>query len=511
MTLASGDRDGSPALEMRGVSKRFDGAPALDDVLLAVRSGTIHALLGENGAGKTTLARIAFGELRADAGSVLVNGDLVRTHGPAEALAAGIGMVHQHFTLVPAMTVAENLSLGGHGAYHAASARARVGVIARDTGLALDPDARVSDLPVGAQQRVEIAKAIAGGSRRPRRILLLDEPTAVLAPPEVAEFLVWLRRFADAGNAVVLVTHKLREALGVSDDVTVLRRGRVVARSATRQASERSLAAAMLGAAEGVAPGSRMAAADEERVTERARGGTGSPQASAPARDVRLRARDLELRDANGSVRIRDASFDVAAGEIVGIAAVEGSGQRELLRALAGRLAPARGTIERPDRVGFVPEDRQRDALVLDFTIVENVALADADTRRGSMRWNEYAERAASLVAKYDVRTRAVRAPARELSGGNQQKLVLARELEMSPLALVVENPTRGLDIRAAAAVHVRLRAARTAGAAIVVHASDLEEVVSLADRVLVVHAGGVREVRGGADAVGRAMLGASG
>lgn len=510
MTPASGERDRAPALELRGISKRFDGALALDDASLTLQPGHVHALLGENGAGKTTLARVAFGEIRADAGSVFVDGRVVRSHDPAVALAIGIGMVHQHFTLVPAMTVAENLALGGHGRYRVVRARARVGEIARETGLALDPDARLRDLPVGAQQRVEIAKAIAGGARRSRRVLLLDEPTAVLAPPEVAELLAWLRRFAGAGNAVLLVTHKLREALAVSDEVTVLRRGRVVVHSVTRQASEQSLAAAMLGVSEGPPLGITMAAREASRITESSTGGAISRAACGPAREVRLRARDLELRDVHGTVRIRAASFDVSAGEIVGIAAVEGSGQRELLRALAGRLAPARGTIERPARVGFVPEDRQRDALVLDFTVVENVALADAASHRGRMRWREYAERAASLVAKFDVRTRAIGAPTRELSGGNQQKLVLARELDASPLALVAENPTRGLDIRAAAAVHARLRAARAAGAAIVLHASDLEEVISLADRVLVVHGGHVSEVRGGADAVGQAMLGAT-
>lgn len=508
MTRAPTSLTVTAALELRGIGKQFDGVVALDDAAVVVRAGTVHALLGENGAGKTTLARVAFGELRAESGSVHVNGREVRARGPGTALATGIGMVHQHFTLVPAMTVAENLALGGRGAYHAGRARARVAVITRETGLALDPDALAGDLPVGAQQRVEIAKAIAGGARQPRRILLLDEPTAVLAPPEVDEFLGWLRRFADAGNAVLLVTHKLREALAVSDDVTVLRRGRVVAHTTTRQASEQSLAAAMLGATAGPPPGIRMAAEPASGDTVRSPGGTIAPAVPAAPPEVRLRARGLELRDAQGTVRIREATFDVAAGEIVGIAAVEGSGQRELLRALAGRLAPASGTLERPERVGFVPEDRQRDALVLDFTLVENVALVDADTRRGAMRWGEIAARTASLLSTYDVRARALRSRASELSGGNQQKLVLARELEASPLVLVVENPTRGLDIRAAASVHARLREARLAGTAIVVHASDLEEVVSLADRVLVVHAGHVREVSGGAEVVGRAMLG---
>jgi ABC-type uncharacterized transport system ATPase subunit len=534
-----------PALELTGIVKHFGELRALDGASLAVAPGTVHALLGENGAGKTTLMRVAFGLVRPDAGVVRIAGESVRLASPADAIERGVGMVHQHFTLVPAMTVAENVALGGRGRYRLREARERVLAIGRETGLALDPDAPVASLAVSAQQRLEIVKALA----RDACTLILDEPTAVLAPAEVAELLAMLRRLAAAGGSVVLITHKLREALAAADAVTVLRRGRTVATMPAAAATPQSLADAMLGegaevgfgarsgalgAAGGWAPG----AVPGERSAPAERGAPPNnnvspapvssitnpfspasrppadaapsplPPAGAPRRPI-ISARAVDVRDERGVARVRGATFEVHAGEIVGVVGVEGAGQRELLRALAGRLAPSAGALDTPSRVGFIPEDRHRDALVLDFALHENVALKGAGTARGLMRWPAVLARTAELLRRHDVRAPGPRAPARELSGGNQQKLVLARELDDSPDAVIAENPTRGLDIAATTAVHERLRAARDAGAAVVVYSSDLDEVLTLADRVLVVFAGLVRaDVPREREAVGRAMLG---
>jgi simple sugar transport system ATP-binding protein len=481
----------APALALTGISRRYGTTVALDDAGITVRPGTVHALLGENGAGKTTLMRVAFGMVRPDAGRIEIDGRLVEPRSPADAIAAGVGMVHQHFTLVPAMTVAENVALGGHGLLRRRESAERVRAIAAATGFALDPDAMVEALPVGAQQRVEIAKALV----RDARILVLDEPTAVLAPAEVDELLAWLRRYAAGGNAAVIITHKLREALSVADDVTVLRHGRVTHTGPVAAATAGSLTAAMLGA-------------EAERASV-----VSSASQVAPGAVV-FRAEQVGLRDEHGVERVRDATFTVRGGEIVGIVGVEGAGQRELLRALAGRRPVTSGTLTRPVVVGFVPDDRHRDAVLLDRSLTENVALRGAGARHGRVSWVDLHARTNALIRAYDVRGPGARAPMRALSGGNQQKLVLARELDDAdratdaPAAIVAENPTRGLDVRASADVAARLRAARDAGAAVVVYSSDLDEVLALASRVLVAYAGTVREVPATREAVGRAMLG---
>jgi simple sugar transport system ATP-binding protein len=485
------------ALSLTAITRRFGAFTALDDASLEVRAGTLHAVLGENGAGKTTLMRIAFGMLAPDAGTVRVFGAARRFASPAEAIAAGVGMVHQHFSLVPAMTVAENVALGRRGRYDAREAAARVRRLGEQTGLVLDPDARVADLGVAAQQRLEIVKALA----RDARLLILDEPGAVLTPDESRELLGWLRRYVAGGATAVLITHKLRDALGHADEVTVLRRGATVHAGPAATSSEASLAAAMLGRG-----------ADGGAVAE-VTGTAAGPRRSGAEAEVRVRARGLALRDARGVATVRDATFEVRAGEIVGVAAVEGSGQRELLRALAGRIAPAAGTLAIPPRVAFVPEDRHHDALLLDGTLTENLALLGAGARRGRVGWRALGRRAGDLVARFDVRGGSASAPARALSGGNQQKFVVARELAGDaaglPPLVVAENPTRGLDIRATAAVHARLREARDGGAAVVVHSSDLDEVLALSDRVLVVYDGRVTAAPTDRDTVGRAMLGA--
>ena len=494
------DADDSAALlRLEGISRRFGSVQALDQTSLTVRSGTVHALLGENGAGKTTLMRVAFGLLTPDSGRMLWKGAPLTIATPSDALRAGIGMVHQHFTLVPAMTVAENVALGGSGRFDATHAEARVNEVAARAGLSLDAHARVDALPVGAQQRCEIVKALA----RDVQLLILDEPTAVLAPGEAAELLAWMRRFADAGNAVVLITHKLRDALAVADDVTVLHRGRMVFTARAADATEATLAEAMIGegAGEGIA-------IERRKLGERKLEGRDMEPREPRATDVVIGLDRVSWRDERGVERVRDASLAVHAGEIVGIAAVEGSGQHELLRLLAGRYEAANGRVQRPARVGFVPEDRHRDALLLDAPLYENTALRGAGERRGRMSWGTLRDSTAGLLSRYDVRAPGPTAVARTLSGGNQQKFVLGRELADQPQALVVENPSRGLDFKATAAVQQALRDARDSGTAVVVYSSDLDEVLLLADRVYVIHTGTVREVRGDRDEVGRVMLG---
>ena len=488
-------RSGEPALALQGIDKRFGATRALTSASLRVRPGTVHALLGENGAGKSTLMRITYGMERPDAGVIQVRGVTVRLNRPADAIALGIGMVHQHFTLVPVMTVAENVALGGHGMLDVQRTIARLRELSERTGFALDPHVRVEQLSVAAQQRVEIAKALMHDAR----LLVLDEPTAVLPPSESATLLRWLRRFADEGNAVVLITHKLGEALSVADDLTVLRRGRTVLSVPAAQVSAASLTDAMIGTTD-------VHKLDTREPDDR-------PREGDPARRAVFRAAGVTVVDSTGTVRVRDASFVIGAGEIVGIAGVEGAGQRELLRALAGRLPVTSGILERPKVVGFVPEDRHRDAVLLDRPLVENVALRGAGVRRGVIDWNALGARTESLMRTFDVRAAGSRAPMRTVSGGNQQKLVLARELsadaDVEARAIVVENPTRGLDVRAAAEIHDRLRCDRDSGAAVAAYSSDIDEILQLASRVLVVYAGTVRESPVDREAIGRLMLGA--
>lgn len=472
------------ALALEHIARRFGRVEALTDASLYVRPGTVHALLGENGAGKTTLLRIAFGLLQPDAGVIRVAGERCTLPSPADAMRRGIGMVHQHFGSVPTMTVAENVALGGSGPYRSQAAAARVGAIAGRLGFSLEPGERAGDLSVAAQQRLEIVRALAHDPST----LILDEPTAVLPPSDADELLAVLRRFAAAGGAVVLITHKLREALSAADDVTVLRAGRTVLADRVAAVDADALARAMIGGAPPTA------------APRRAR-----PNASGP---VVLSAHDVVLQDARGVPRVKGVTLDVHAGEILGLAGVDGSGHHELLLALSGRLTPTSGALSIPGVVGFVPEDRHRDALILDFSITENVALRGAGRARGRLPWSSLRARAAALLGDYDIRPPQPDMPAGALSGGNQQKLVLGRELSATPKALVVENPTRGLDISASAAVRERLVAARDAGAAVVAYSSDLDEVLAMADRLIVTFAGRAREVPLDREVAGRAMLG---
>ena len=474
-----------PALSLEHIDKRFGVVDALKDASLLVRPGTVHALLGENGAGKTTLMRVAYGMTSPDHGVIRVRGQAVRLRSPADAIELGIGMVHQHFTLVPAMTVAENLTLGSHGLFDSGATAAALQDLTSQAGVSLDPNAFVRDLSVTAQQRLELLKVLA----RKADILILDEPTAVLAPTEVDDLLSRLRGLADGGRTVVLITHKLREALSVADEVTVLRRGARILTSSRSAIDEDRLIEAMLG--------------------QRTHLATAALQPSSPGPTV-IAAENVSIVDSRGSVRIRNATFDVRGGEIVGIAAVDGSGHRELLRAIAGRLPVTSGTLTRPSSIGFVPDDRHRDGLVLSMSLTENFALKGAGARRGVMRWHEATSATREIVRDFDVRAESIDSTVSALSGGNQQRFVLGRELHGLPPAIVVENPTRGLDVSASLYVRDRLLDACSKGVAIVMHSSDLDEILAIAHRVLVVYVGGVRELPVDADLVGRAMLGAA-
>ena len=474
-----------PALVLESIDKWFGTVRALTDARLWVRRGTVHAVLGENGAGKTTLMRVAYGMATPDRGVVRVHGHTVRLRSPADAIERGIGMVHQHFTLVPTMTVAENLALGSR----ATPRSGKMGVALQDfagvEGSSIDLNARVGDLSVIAQQRLELLKVLA----RNADILILDEPTAVLAPAEADDLIRRLRSLADAGRAVVLVTHKLREALSIADDVTVLRQGAVSLASPRADVDEDQLIEAMLG----------RRLAGSSLVTRRMTSGK-----------ELIAARDVSIVDSRGLPRLRNATFEVRGGEIVGVAAVDGSGHRELLRAIAGRLAVTSGTLLLPASVGFVPGDRHRDGLVLGMSLVENYVLKGAGASRGVIDWRDAAAESQRIVQDFDVRVESVEASAMTLSGGNQQRFIIGRELNGMPDALVAENPTRGLDVQASQDVRNRLIEACSKGVAIVFYSADLDEIIAISDRVLVVYNGSVREVVPEADVVGRAMLGAT-
>lgn len=469
----------APALALRGIQKRFGLTEALRGASIEVRRGTVHALLGENGAGKSTLMRIAFGLLAADGGTIERDGRRVDWRSSADAIAAGIGMVHQHFMLIPAFTVAENVALGEHR-YDPREAVARVRRVAAATGLPIDPMSLAGDLPVGAQQRAEIIRALAHDAS----LLILDEPTAVLTPSEGVELYRWVREFAAEGGTVVLITHRLADVLAVADDVTVLRRGETVLRAPRAALDEQALIAAVVG--EPLAPPVR----PSDRPT------TG---------EVLFALRGAAVDDAQGVRRLHPTSLEVRAGEVLGVAGVEGSGHLELLRLLAGRLTPTAGTVLRPAVTGFVPEDRIRDAMIPDLSLVENTALVGAGSRRGMLAWSEFGSRAEQIVQQFDVQGGGARVIAGALSGGNQQRFVVGRERMAAPRAIVAVNPTRGLDVRAAARV---LRAiaevADVEGGAVVVYSSDLDELLALTRRVVVCAAGKVAEVTPGADPTDR-------
>jgi simple sugar transport system ATP-binding protein len=462
----------APAIALAGIRKAFGPVQALRGADFVLAPGEVHALLGENGAGKSTLMHIAGGMIRPDTGTITISGEAVVLRSPREARARGLGMVHQHFTSIGALTVRENLAL-------ALGPKARTPAPIPDRLRAgLDPGAVAERLPVALRQRLEIVKALATGARA----LLLDEPTALLAPSEVEELLGFVREFARDGGSVALITHKLPEVFAAADRVTVLRQGAVAHAGPIAGETERSLAEAMIGGAPGELPG----------------------KAEAPA----------ATGDGSGAPMVRIGGLVIRSGEVVGIAAVEGNGQRELLRAIAGLPGVTRRDVEVDGIVAFVPEDRTTEGLIPALTITENVVLGLQDDRRWArgirLDWGAARRRAGELIEEFDIRAPGPDALAGTLSGGNQQKLVLARALEREPRVLVAENPTRGLDIRATEGVHRRLREAAGRGVAVIVHSTDLDEVLGLADRIFVVHRGRVSEAPQGAGRkeVGELMLG---
>ncbi len=476
-------------VELNGITKAFGGVVANAGVDLAVEPGEVLALLGENGAGKSTLMNVLFGLYRPDEGEIRLDDEPVAFASPADAIKAGIGMVHQHFMLVPVFTVAENVILGTEptatlGRLDRRRARQRVIDLSERYGLAVDPDAVVEDLPVGVQQRVEILKALYTEAR----CLILDEPTAVLTPAEIDELSGIIRALKEGGRSIVFISHKLREVLDIADRITVLRRGVVVGRTTPDQTDAAALAALMVGHA----------------VTLEVRRRAAEPGA------VVLELEDVVVAGTRGERAVDGVSLAVRAGEILAIAGVQGNGQTELVEALAG-LRPVLGgkvrldgddvTAASPARrrargMAHVPEDRQRDGLIGSFAVADNLVLKTWRQRPFASGWrvNRRAVRAnaQTLVAEFDVRTSSVDAPASTLSGGNQQKLIVAREFAHAERLLMLSQPTRGLDVGSIQYIHTRIVARRDEGAAVLLVSSELDEIFALADRIAVMYAGRV-------------------
>jgi general nucleoside transport system ATP-binding protein len=506
-------------LELKGITKRFGPLVANDRIDLAVAPGQVHALLGENGAGKTTLMNVLYGLLQPDAGEVLIDGRAVQFHSPKDAIAAGIGMVHQHFMLVPVFTVAENVTLGiedvrelplrngmrvNSGLLDRRRTRRDVAALSRRYGLEIDPDALVENLPVGIQQRVEIVKALV----RQATVLILDEPTAVLTPAETEDLFRIIRELKDGGTSIVFISHKLKEVQAIADTITVLRRGTVVGERPPT-ATEDELAALMVG----------------RNVLLRV-----SKQDATPG-EVMLDVSDLTVADRDGRVWVDEVSFQVRSGEILGVAGVQGNGQTELCEALLGLLPTVAGrvTLDGHDLthatpaqrlragVAYVPEDRQEDGLVGDFSVADNMVL---DTYREppfasgiNLNLGAIASNAAERVQEFDVRTPSAQVPVGTLSGGNQQKVILARELGREHKILIGSQPTRGLDVGSIEFVHRRIVEQRDHGVAVLIVSAELDEIYALADRIAVMYEGkitGFRPPTVPAEELGRLMAGGS-
>jgi general nucleoside transport system ATP-binding protein len=497
-------------LQLRGITKRFGDLVANDDISVTFEPGQIHALLGENGAGKSTLMNVLYGLLQPDAGQIVVDGEPLVFHSPAGAIAAGIGMVHQHFMLVPVFTVAENVELGAEsvgpfGFLKTADAARAVERVSAEYRLAVDPNAVVEDLPVGIQQRVEIVKALT----REAQCLILDEPTAVLTPQETDELLSIVRGLRDAGKTIVLITHKLREVREAADVITVIRRGRVVAESVSPQTSEVELASLMVGR-------------EVSLVVDKPSLEVGEPV---------LRVNQLSVYDTLDRAIVDDVSFDVRAGEVLCIAGVQGNGQSELVEALVGLHDRSEGRIDLGEKridglstkgildlgVGYVPEDREHDGLVGSFSLAHNMVLDTIGespwSRRGVINYGLINENGQNLIEQYDVRATNAQVAASTLSGGNKQKVVLAREMSRSLRLLIASQPTRGLDVGSIEFVHRQIIQARQSGVGVIVVSTELDEVYALADRILVMYAGriaGVVTPDVGRDDLGLLMAGAT-
>ncbi len=477
----------APALEMRGITKRYPGVTANDGINLQVRPGEIHALLGENGAGKTTLMNVLYGLATPDEGEILLAGTPVRITGPSDAIARGINMVHQHFMLVPVLSVAENILLGEETMANRffldrKEAHRRIVELGRRFGFEIDPEVKVGSLSVGWQQRVEILKAL----YRNARILVLDEPTAVLTPQETDEIFTVLRRLAGEGHSIVFISHKLYEVLEIADRITVIRRGRVVGERKPSETNEDDLAELMVGR-------------EVQLTVDR---GTSHPGGAE------LKVAGLTASDDRGHPMVRGVDFEVRAGEIFGIAGVAGNGQDELVESIIGLRKPTAGTVTLGDRdvtghsprqmneaqVAYVPADRHRFGLILSFPLSDNLVLTSYYRQpyaRGLLRNREVIERdAASVVERFDIRTPSANVKAGTLSGGNQQKTVVAREFDRELKLLILDQPTRGLDVGSIEFIHRQVIAKRDAGTAVLLVSAELDEVLELSDRIGVMYDG---------------------
>ena len=481
----SEERPGGPLIEMRGIVKRFGDFTALDGVDLTVNDGEIHALLGENGAGKSTLMNILYGLYHPDAGTIRLKGQEARIRSPRDAIARGIGMIHQHFMLIPPLTVAENVVLGDERSGPFLGRRALSGRV-RELGdrfhIAVDPDARVEDLPLGLQQRVEILKVLYRGSE----LLIFDEPTAVLTPQEVGELFAIVRTLREQGKVIIFITHKLREVFAVTDRITVLRAGRNAGALITKDTTASEIARLMVGR--------------ELRPLQ--------PRTTPSSADAVLEIRGLAARSDRGAAALQGVDLTVHAGEIVGVAGVGGNGQSELAECVLGLREPVAGTISicgadvghddpkrtRARSVAFVPEDRRREGLVLAFTVAGNFILGKQDhapfAKGGVLDHDAIQANGERLAKEFDVRPPNARAIVGNLSGGNQQKVVLGRELSEQPRLIVISQPTRGLDIGSTEYVWERLLEQRARGAAVLLVSSELDEIRALSDRIAVMFEG---------------------
>ncbi|MCB2128708.1 MAG: ABC transporter ATP-binding protein [Rhodobacteraceae bacterium] len=479
-------------LSLHGISKLFAGFRALDGVDMSISRGTVHAILGENGAGKTTLMNVLFGLYQPEEGEIRLNGKPVRISSPRQAMTMGIGMIHQHFMLVDSLTVAENVALGlpGQGlSLDLDRIAARLAELSHEYGFDIDPHEVVWKLPIGMRQRVEILKVLF----RDAEVVIFDEPTSVLAPNEIASFLDGLRRLRAAGRTVLFITHKLDEVEAVADDVTIMQHGKVSARMKVAQTDARDMARKMVG---------------REVVHDRMDKGDIAP--GAPI----LQVSDLVVEDARGIEAVKGVTLSVRAGEVLGVAGVDGNGQAELANAIVGLLAPKSGSVLVDDadvtsasvhvrrqrhRVSYVPEDRHHTGLVLDFSIAQNAMLRDFTaapfSRGGVVQTRTVREKATDWVRRYDVRMRGIDQKVRFLSGGNQQKLIFAREVESDPRVLIVMQPTKGLDVGAIEAVQRTVIAERAAGKAVLYISTELEHILTVADRIAVMCAGEITGV----------------
>ena len=479
-------------LELRGITKRFPGVLANDHIDLALEESDIHALLGENGAGKTTLMNILYGLYQQDEGEIFVRGKKIEVHSPSDAIENGIGMVHQHFMLVPVFTVTENVMLGQEstrfgGLLNRAEAAKKIRQISEQFGLEVDPDAYVKDLPVGVQQRVEIIKLL----YRNADILILDEPTAVLTPQEADELFKIMRSLTEQGKSIIFITHKLREVLEVCGRITVIRRGKVIGSITPEEADKETLAEMMVGRA-------------VDLEVDRTPGKAG---------DLVLQVEDLVVLDERHQVAVDGITFDVRAGEVLGIAGVQGNGQTELVEALTGLRKPQSGksvmldqdiTYATPRRItelgsGHVPEDRQRDGLILSFPIADNLVLNtyyQAPYTKGVvLKQDVILEHANQLVKEFDIRTPGAMVNAGSLSGGNQQKVIVAREFFRPNKLLIASQPTRGLDVGSIEYIHRRILKKRDDGCAVLLVSSELDEIMGLSDRIAVMYRGKIVDI----------------